>query len=93
MGAEVLAHFSKVMRGCAILLEVNAPFLVIFILLWNEELLEHVQRHDTGNGRLHEEEEGAVQSFFDEAQNMFTFGLSRTCSRKTRGFSLPQILT
>jgi hypothetical protein len=28
----------------------------------DEELLEHVKIHDTGNGRLHEE--GAVQSFF-----------------------------
>jgi hypothetical protein len=37
------------------LLEVNASFLVIFVLLWNEELLEHVQIHDTGNVRLHEE--------------------------------------
>jgi len=31
--------------------EVNASFLVIFVQLWNEELLEHVQIHDTGNGR------------------------------------------
>jgi len=30
------------------LLEVNASFLVIFVQLWNEELLEHVQIHDTG---------------------------------------------
>jgi len=27
---------------------VNASFLVIFVQLWNEELLEHVQIHDTG---------------------------------------------
>ena len=32
------------------MLEVNASFLVIFVQLWNEELLEHVQIHDTGNG-------------------------------------------
>jgi len=32
------------------LLEVSASFLVIFVQLWNEELLEHVQIHDTGNG-------------------------------------------
>jgi hypothetical protein len=31
MGAEVLVHFFKVMRGCAVLLEVNASFMVIFI--------------------------------------------------------------
>ena len=49
-GVEILALFSKVMRGCTVLLEVNASFLVIFIQLWNEELLEHVQIHDTGNG-------------------------------------------
>jgi hypothetical protein len=59
MGAEVLAHFSKV------LLEVNVSFLVISIELWNEELLEHVQIHDTGNGRLHEEE-GPINSFCAE---------------------------
>jgi hypothetical protein len=54
-GVEVLAHFSKAMRGCAILVEVNA-----FLL----EMLELVQIHDTGNGRLHEE--GPVHSFFAE---------------------------
>jgi hypothetical protein len=26
------------------------------------------------------------------AQNTFTFGLSRTCSKEARGYSLPQIL-
>jgi len=31
------------------LLEVNASFLVIFVQLWNEELLEHVQIHDSAN--------------------------------------------
>jgi hypothetical protein len=36
---EILAHFSKVMRGCTVLLEVNTAFLVIFVQLWNEELL------------------------------------------------------
>jgi hypothetical protein len=30
-GVEVLAHFFKVMRGCAVLLEVKAFFLVIFV--------------------------------------------------------------
>ncbi|PNF39616.1 hypothetical protein B7P43_G05680 [Cryptotermes secundus] len=60
-GVEVLAHFSKVMRECAVLPEVNASFLVIF----NEELSEHVQIYDTGNGHLHEEE-GAIHSFFAE---------------------------
>jgi hypothetical protein len=29
-GVEVLAHFFKVMKGYAVLLEVNASFLVIF---------------------------------------------------------------
>jgi hypothetical protein len=33
--------------------------------LWNEELLEHVQIHDIGNGRLHEEE-GAVHCYVHE---------------------------
>jgi hypothetical protein len=50
-GVEVLAHFSKVMRGCTVLLEVNASFLVIFVQLWNEELPEHVQIHDTFHAR------------------------------------------
>jgi len=40
------------MRWCTVLLEVNASFLVIFVQLWIEELLKHVQIHDTGNGRL-----------------------------------------
>jgi hypothetical protein len=31
--------------------------------MWNEELLEHVQIHNTGKAPLHEEE-GAVYSFF-----------------------------
>jgi hypothetical protein len=31
------------MMGCAVLLIVNASFMVIFVQLWNEELLEHVQ--------------------------------------------------
>jgi hypothetical protein len=41
----------------------ECSFLVIFV-----SLLEHVQTHDTGNGRLHEEEEeeGALHSFFAE---------------------------
>jgi hypothetical protein len=30
-GVEVLAHFFKVMWGCAILLEMNASFLVTFV--------------------------------------------------------------
>jgi hypothetical protein len=36
--------------------------------VWNEELFELVQIHDTGNGRLHEEEEEeeALHSFFAE---------------------------
>ena len=38
-GVEILAHFSKVMRGCTVLLEVNASFFVIFVQLWNEELV------------------------------------------------------
>jgi hypothetical protein len=28
---EVLAHFFKVMRGCAVLVEVNVSFLVIIV--------------------------------------------------------------
>jgi hypothetical protein len=32
-GVEVLAHFSKVMKGYTVLLEVNASFLVIFVQL------------------------------------------------------------
>jgi hypothetical protein len=31
------------MRGCVVLLEVHASFVVIFAKLWKEELLEHVQ--------------------------------------------------
>jgi hypothetical protein len=30
-GVEILAHFSMVMRGYAVLLEVHASFLVIFV--------------------------------------------------------------
>ncbi|KDR14868.1 hypothetical protein L798_11008 [Zootermopsis nevadensis] len=62
---EVLAHFSEVMRRCTVLLEVNASFLVIFVTLRNEELLENVQIHDAGNGLLHEKE-GAVHFIFAE---------------------------
>jgi hypothetical protein len=62
-GVEVLAYFLKVMRGCAILLEVNVS--LSSSSNWNEELLEHVQIHDTSSGRLHEEE-GAIHSFFAE---------------------------
>jgi hypothetical protein len=57
--AEDLAQFFKVV------LEVDTSFLVILAQLWNVEVLEHVQIHDTGNGRLHEEK-GAVHSFFAE---------------------------
>ena len=49
-GVELLAHFSKVMRGCTVLLVVNAS-LVIFVQLWNEELFQHVQIHDTFHAR------------------------------------------
>jgi hypothetical protein len=31
MGVEVLTHFSEVMRKCAVLLDVNASFLIIFV--------------------------------------------------------------
>jgi hypothetical protein len=47
--------------------------------------------HDTGNGHLHEEEQYTLSLL--RAQNTFAFGLPRTCSKETRGFSLPQILT
>jgi hypothetical protein len=30
-GVEVLAYFFRAMRGCAVLPEVNAAFLVIFV--------------------------------------------------------------
>jgi hypothetical protein len=59
------------MKGCAVLLEVNVSFLV----MWNEELLENVQMHDIGNGHLHEED-GAIHSFFAEGAKVFIFGLS-----------------
>jgi hypothetical protein len=59
---------------------------------WNEKLLEHVQIHDTGNGRLHEDKVAIHFSFSAGEKNTSTFGMSRTCSRETRGFSLAQIL-
>ena len=33
------------------MLEVNSSFFVIIVQLWNEELLEHVQIHDTFHAR------------------------------------------
>jgi hypothetical protein len=40
--------------------------------LWNEELLKHVQIHDTGNGRLHEEK-GAVRYFSADGPKLAVF--------------------
>jgi hypothetical protein len=37
-----LADVSVVMRGFAILLEVHASFVVVFVKLWKEELFEHI---------------------------------------------------
>ena len=71
------------------MLEVNAPFLVIFVQLWNEELLEHVQIHDTGNGRLHEEE-GAVHSFFAEgAKHVHLWAITNMFQGGTWIFAAP----
>jgi hypothetical protein len=56
------------MRGCAVLLEVNASLLVIFVEKWNEELLEQIQMHDTCDGCLREEKEGVVHSFAEGAK-------------------------
>jgi hypothetical protein len=42
-GVEAVADVSIVMRGCAVLPEVHASFVVIFTKLWKEELFEHIQ--------------------------------------------------
>jgi hypothetical protein len=47
-------------------------------LLWNEELLEHVQIHDTGNGCLHEEEE-AVHCYMHQICSVL---LQYDCSKR-----------
>jgi hypothetical protein len=45
--------------------------------------LEHVQIHDTGNGRLHEEE-GAVHSFFAEgAKHVHLWAVMKMFQRDT----------
>jgi hypothetical protein len=53
--------------------------------------LEHVQIHDTGNGRLHEEE-GVVHSFFAEgAKHVHLLDVTNMLQEEC-GFSLHQIL-
>jgi hypothetical protein len=42
-GVKALADVSMVMRGCTVLLEMHASFVVVFAKLWKEELFEHVQ--------------------------------------------------
>jgi hypothetical protein len=50
-------------------------------LLWNEELLEHVQIHDTGNGRLHEEV-GAVHCYVHQTCSaLLHYDTSKRCVR------------
>jgi hypothetical protein len=89
MSAEVLAHFSKVIKVCAVLLEVNVSFLVIFVCgmrdCWS------MFRY-TIPVMVVPIKKGPYTLSLLRAQNTFTVGLSRTFSRKTRGFSLPQIL-
>jgi hypothetical protein len=65
MGVEALADISMVMRGCTVLLEVHASFMVIFAKLWKEEVFKHVQIHGTGNGALHKKER-AIRFIFAE---------------------------
>jgi hypothetical protein len=54
--------------------------MVIFVELWNEQLLERVQIHDTGNGRIHEE--GAVRSFLGEGAKHVQISNSITSAHK-----------
>jgi hypothetical protein len=91
MGAEVLIHCSKVMMGCAVLLEVNASILVIFSNCGMRNCWSMSRYTILGNGRLYEEEGADTRSLL-RAQNAFTFGLSRTRSKKTSGFPLPHFL-
>jgi hypothetical protein len=42
----------------------------------NEELLEHVQIHDTGNGRLHEEERSLHFSFAEGAKHVHLWAVT-----------------
>jgi hypothetical protein len=77
------------MRVCAVLLEVSASFLVIFVQLWNKELLEHVQIHDTDDCRIHEEEE-ALHSFFAEgAKQDYIWAVANMCQGDTWVFAAP----
>jgi hypothetical protein len=71
------------MARCVVLLKVNASFLVIFVYLWNEELLEHVQTHDTSNGCLHEEK-GAK-----EAKHVHLLALTNMFQEDTWIFAAP----
>jgi hypothetical protein len=57
-------------------------------VLWNEELLEHVQVHDTANGHLHGEE-GAVHFSLLRAQNTFFLAVTNMFQGDTWIFSVP----
>jgi hypothetical protein len=87
---HAIGQFTDLGNGCwgiegGVLLEVNTSFLVIFIEMWSEELMEHVQIHDTSIGRLQEEEE-AIHSFFAEGAKHVHIWAVTNFSRKTRGF-------
>jgi hypothetical protein len=72
MGVEVLTHFSKVMRRCA-LLEVNASFLVIFVCgmrnCWS------MSRYTMLVMVFSMKKKGPCTLSLLRAQNTFTFGL------------------
>jgi hypothetical protein len=56
--------------------------------VWNEELLEHVQIHDTSNGHLHKE--GAVHSFFAEgAKQIHLWAVMNMFQQDTWIFTAP----
>jgi hypothetical protein len=58
--------------------------------LWNEELLEHVQIHDTGYGRLHEE--GAIHCFFAEgAKHIHLWAVTNMFQGGTWIFAAPNL--
>jgi hypothetical protein len=78
------------MRVCVALLEVNASFLVVFVCgmrnCWSLSI------YTIPAMVVSMKKKGLYTVSLPRAQNTFTFGLSRTRSRKTRGLSLPQIL-
>jgi hypothetical protein len=67
------------------------PNHIVYIQLWNKEVLQHIEVHVTRNGSLGEKE-WSVTCVLLTARKIFTFGMSHMCSTTWCSFCDPQMI-